>query len=60
MRVVMTTAAFLGFLPVWYLTRSFGNHGLWLAFTVFMAFRGLAMHFWFQRLKDDLADGRPA
>ena len=60
MRVVMTTAAFLGFLPVWYLTRSFGNHGLWLAFTVFMALRGLGMHLWFQRLKDHLADGRPA
>jgi MATE family multidrug resistance protein len=50
MRVVMTGAALLVFLPAWYLARDLGNHALWLAFTLFMAARGLAMHVWFRRL----------
>lgn len=50
MRVVMTGAAILVFLPAWYLARDLGNHALWLAFTLFMAARGLAMHLWFRRL----------
>jgi MATE family multidrug resistance protein len=50
MRVVMTAAAALVFLPAWYLARDLGNHALWLAFTLFMAARGLAMHVWFRRL----------
>jgi MATE family multidrug resistance protein len=50
MRVVMTGAAILVFLPAWYLARDAGNHALWLAFTLFMAARGLAMHLWFRRL----------
>jgi MATE family multidrug resistance protein len=54
MRVVMTTTAFLVFLPVWFLTRDLGNHGLWLAFTAFMILRGLGMHLWFNRLKKTL------
>lgn len=57
MRVVMTGSAALVFLPVWYATRGLGNHGLWLAFTVFMVARGLGMHLWFNRLKDGLARG---
>jgi multidrug resistance protein, MATE family len=48
MRVVMTASAFLVFLPAWFLTRSFGNHGLWFAFTLFMAVRGLGMHLWYR------------
>jgi MATE family multidrug resistance protein len=58
MRVVMTTSAFLVFLPVWFITRDLGNHGLWLAFTAFMLLRGLGMHLWFNRLKETLAHGR--
>jgi MATE family multidrug resistance protein len=54
MRVVMTTTAFLVFLPVWFITRDLGNHGLWLAFTAFMILRGLGMHLWFNRLKKAL------
>jgi len=50
MRIVMTGAALLVFLPAWYLARDLGNHALWLAFTLFMAARGLAMHVWFRRL----------
>ncbi len=55
MRVVMTASAFLVFVPVWFLTRDLGNHGLWLSFTAFMLVRGLAMHLWFIRLKGTLA-----
>jgi MATE family multidrug resistance protein len=57
MRVVMTTAALLVFLPVWFVTRGLGNHGLWLAFTVFMILRGLGMHLWFNRLRKTLIPG---
>ena len=55
MRVVMTGSAFLVFVPVWFLTRDLGNHGLWLSFTAFMLVRGLSMHLWFGRLKGTLA-----
>jgi MATE family multidrug resistance protein len=58
MRVIMTAAAFLVFLPVWFITQELGNHGLWLAFTAFMILRGLGMHLWFHRLKDTLAHGQ--
>lgn len=44
MRLIMTASVLLVFLPVWYLTREFGNHGLWLAFLLFMAARSVAMH----------------
>lgn len=60
MRVVMTSSALLVFIPVWFFTRDLGNHGLWLAFTAFMAMRGLGMHLWFNRLKETLAHGRTA
>jgi multidrug resistance protein, MATE family len=50
MRIVMMGSAFLVFLPVWYLARPLGNHGLWLAFIAFMAARGLGMRWWFGRL----------
>ncbi len=58
MRVIMTSAAALVFLPVWFITQDLGNHGLWLAFTAFMALRGLGMHLWFNRLKETLANGQ--
>jgi MATE family multidrug resistance protein len=58
MRVIMTSAAILVFLPVWFLTQDLGNHGLWLAFTAFMTLRGLGMHLWFNRLKETLANGQ--
>jgi MATE family multidrug resistance protein len=44
MRNIMVGSAFLVFLPSWYLFAPLGNHGLWLAFTLFMASRGLGMH----------------
>lgn len=50
MRLVMMAAAFGVFLPTWYLARGLGNHGLWLAFTLFMAARGLGMHLGVRRV----------
>ncbi len=59
MRQVMMGAALLVFLPAWYLAQPLGNHALWLAFTAFMAARGIGMHLWFRRLvhRDALAAG---
>ena len=51
MRVIMVGALLLIFFPVWFATRELGNHGLWLAFTAFMAVRSFAMYFWYQRLR---------
>ncbi len=45
---VMLVAVVAVFLPVWWATRGFGNHGLWFAFTVFNAARGLQQHLIFR------------
>jgi MATE family multidrug resistance protein len=44
MRNIMLLSTFAVFLPVWYFSQSFGNHGLWFAFLVFLASRGIGMH----------------
>ncbi|MGH8271252.1 MAG: MATE family efflux transporter [Gammaproteobacteria bacterium] len=51
MRNAMLIATFLGFLPAWYFARPLGNNGLWLAFMVFLAVRGLTMAAGFPRLR---------
>jgi MATE family multidrug resistance protein len=45
MRNTMAFSAFLVFVPVFYLARAagLGNHGLWLAFVVFMVSRAVTM-----------------
>jgi MATE family multidrug resistance protein len=45
MRNTMAFSAFVVFVPTYYLTQAMalGNHGLWLAFVVFMASRALTM-----------------
>jgi MATE family multidrug resistance protein len=48
MRNLMLLSTFGVFVPAWYLLQGFGNHGLWLAFTLFMASRGIGMHFWYR------------
>ena len=40
MRDIMVISTLVVFLPAWYLLQPLGNHGLWLAFTLFMASRG--------------------
>lgn len=45
MRNAMLLSTFAIFVPLaWVLTRALGNHGLWLALLVFMAARGLTLH----------------
>lgn len=43
MRNMMLLSTFGVFVPVWFVFSFLGNHGLWLAFTCFMAARGLTM-----------------
>ena len=50
MMVIMVGSTLLVFLPAWFGFRSLDNHGLWLAFSLFMAARGVGMHWWFARL----------
>ncbi len=45
MRNIMVFSTLFVFLPAWYLLTPLGNHGLWLAFLLFMASRGIGMHF---------------
>ena len=49
MRDIMLISTFAVFVPAWFLLQGFGNHGLWLAFTIFMASRGIGMHIWYRR-----------
>ncbi|MBT8441332.1 MAG: MATE family efflux transporter [Gammaproteobacteria bacterium] len=50
MMLIMVGSMLLIFLPTWFGFAYLGNHGLWLAFTLFMAARGIGMHAWFSRL----------
>ena len=51
MRNIMLVSTFVVFIPAFYTLQFLGNHGLWLAFLVFMASRGIGMHyFWRTRL----------
>ena len=49
MMLVMAGSMLIIFLPTWLLSRPLGNHGLWLAFMMFMAGRGVGMHILFRR-----------
>lgn len=49
MRNIMLFSTLFVFLPAWFLLQGYGNHGLWLAFTLFMASRGIGMHFGYRR-----------
>ena len=49
MRNIMLFSAFAVFLPAWFLTQPWGNHGLWFALMAFMASRGIGMHIGYRR-----------
>ncbi len=49
MRNIMIISTFAVFLPLWFVTQPFGNHGLWFAFMAFMASRGIGMHIGYLR-----------
>jgi MATE family multidrug resistance protein len=46
----MLMSAGLVYLPLWYLTRGYENHGLWLSFTAFNAARGVTLWLYFRQL----------
>ncbi len=43
MRNSMLVCTFVFFLPCWYVLQFMGNHGLWLAFTIFMVIRCISL-----------------
>lgn len=47
MLVSMLISALLVYLPVWWFSRDWGNHGLWLAFSLFHLSRGVTLALWF-------------
>ncbi len=47
MRNAMLVCTFLVFLPAWFVLQGFGNHGLWLAFLIFMLARGISLGYAF-------------
>jgi MATE family multidrug resistance protein len=49
MRNIMLVSTFLVFLPAWYFLKPWGNDGLWLAFMLFLASRGVGMHLGYRR-----------
>jgi MATE family multidrug resistance protein len=49
MRNSMVASTFLVFVPAWFAFRFLENHGLWLAFMIFMASRGVSMHYFYRR-----------
>jgi MATE family multidrug resistance protein len=48
MRDIMVVSTLLIFLPAWYALQFLGNHGLWLAFMLFMASRSVGMHYYYR------------
>ena len=50
MRNTMLFSVFIIYVPAFYVFRFLGNHGLWLAFALFMAARGLSMFIVWRRL----------
>jgi len=48
MRDIMLISTFLVFVPAWYAFDFLGNHGLWLALTLFLASRGVGMHYYYK------------
>lgn len=43
MRDMMLISTFIIFIPAWYFLKFLGNHGLWLAFMLFFAARGISL-----------------
>lgn len=51
MRNSMIVATFACFFPMWLAFQSFGNHGLWAAFSCFMLSRGIVLAWHYQKHK---------
>ena len=50
MRNAMLFSTFICYLPAWYFLQGFDNHGLWIAFLVFFAARGISQAFYLPRV----------
>ena len=48
MRNSMVISTFVVFIPAWFAFRFLGNHGLWLAFMIFLGSRGIGMHYYYR------------
>lgn len=51
MRNAMLICTFVFFLPIWYVFQYMDNHGLWLAFTIFIAIRGVVLGAYYYRIE---------
>lgn len=51
MRNAMLICTFVFFLPLWYLFQYLDNHGLWLAFTLFIGLRGVVLGIYYYRIE---------
>jgi len=49
MRNSMVMATVFCYIPMWYLLRDFGNHGLWMAFLCFFIVRTIAIHIYYNK-----------
>jgi len=49
MRDIMLLSTFAVFVPAWFALKPLGNDGLWLAFMLFLASRGIGMHVLYRR-----------
>lgn len=58
MRDAMVFSTLVIFLPACYLFRGWGNHGLWLAFILFMLSRAVTMAWLWRRLEPSLLETR--
>ena len=50
MRNTMLFSVLIIYLPAFYVLQPLGNHGLWLAFMLFMCARGISMHYLYKRI----------
>lgn len=51
MRNAMLICTFVFFLPLWYTFQFMGNHGLWLAFSIFILVRGIVLGVYYYRIE---------
>ncbi len=59
MRDTMLFSLLAIYLPSWFVLQPLGNHGLWLAFLLFMVSRGASMHWLYRRLAPRAEGSRP-
>jgi MATE family multidrug resistance protein len=53
MMTTMLLSTLCVYLPLWLLTREWGNHGLWFAFTAFNGARGIGLYYYYRKLSNN-------